>query len=141
MDEDTGCVFGLKKGSIPCRQADANGPGEEFSMQLTRFYHQSVGLIQRIIESSGIPTISISINRPYTEKIKPPRSIFLDWPFGHPLGEPGNVRQLAAVLAKRFEALDTIDTPGMMMDVGWRRGRETYPSTSWLERPANEEKA
>jgi len=86
MDEDTGCVFGLKKGSIPCPQADANGPGEEFSMQLTRFYHQSVGLIQRIIESSGIPTISISINRPYTEKIKPPRSIFLDWPFGHPLG-------------------------------------------------------
>lgn len=42
MDEDTGCVFGLKKGSIPCRQADANGSGEEFLMQLTRFYHQSV---------------------------------------------------------------------------------------------------
>ena len=96
-----------------------------------------MGLIQRIIESSGIPTISISINRPYTEKIKPPRSIYLDWPFGHPLGEPGHVAQQAAVLTKLFDALYTIDTPGMMIDVGWRWGQETYPPASWLGMPAN----
>ena len=86
-----------------------------------------MGLIQRVIESSGIPTIGISINRAYTESVKPPRSIFLDWPFGHPLGEPGNVRQQAAVLAKLFEALYTIDTPGTIGDVGWGWGQENYP--------------
>jgi D-proline reductase (dithiol) PrdB len=90
-----------------------------------------VGLIQRVLESRGIPTIGISINRPYTESIKPPRAIFLDWPFGHPLGEPGHVEQQAAVLVKLFEALYTIDTPGTIIDVGWCWGRETYPPVTW----------
>lgn len=90
-----------------------------------------MGLIQRVIESSGIATIGISINRPYTESVKPPRSIFLDWPFGHPLGRAGHVRQQAAVLGKAFEALYAIDTPGTIIDVGWHWGRETYPSAPW----------
>ena len=86
-----------------------------------------MGLIQRVIESSGIPTIGISINRAYTESVKPPRSIFLSWPFGHPLGEPGNARQQAAVLTQAFEALYAIDRPGSIVDLGWRWGREMYP--------------
>jgi len=95
-----------------------------------------VGLIQRVIESSGIPTISISVNRPYTEKVKPPRSIFLRWPFGHPLGEPGRADQQAAVLNKAFEALCTTQTPGQIIDVGWPWRRKTYP-----QRPCHDKKA
>ena len=30
--------------------------------------------------------------REFTEKVQPPRSVYLKWPFGHPLGEPGNVK-------------------------------------------------
>lgn len=86
-----------------------------------------MGLIQRVIETQGIPTIGISINRAYTKKVKPPRTIFLDWPFGHPLGEPGHIEQQAAVLSKAFEALYTIDAPGAIIDLGWRWDRETYP--------------
>jgi len=55
-------------------------------------------LIQREIEQAGIPTIGISIVREYTEKVKPPRTVFLDWPFGHPLGEPFDKEQQVAVL-------------------------------------------
>jgi hypothetical protein len=84
-------------------------------------------LIQRAIEAIGIPTVSISIVRKYTEKVKPPRAIFLRWPFGHPLGEPGNVDQQAAVLGKAFEALYQINTPGSINDVNWRWHRESYP--------------
>jgi hypothetical protein len=85
-----------------------------------------VGLIQRVIEASGIATISISVNRPYTEKVKPPRSIFLSWPFGHPLGEPGCIDQQTAVLHKAFEALYTIQTPGEIIDVNWRWHQKEY---------------
>ena len=94
-----------------------------------------MGLIQRVIEATGIPTVSISINRPYTEKVKPPRSIFLKWPFGHPLGEPGKVDQQSAVLARAFAALYDIDTPGDIVDVKWRWRRETYPTAPWLDEP------
>jgi D-proline reductase (dithiol) PrdB len=95
-----------------------------------------VGLIQRVIEQTGIPTISISIVRSYTEKVKPPRSIHLRWPFGHPLGEPGRSDQQAAVLAKAFDALYRIDEPGKIIDVPWRWRRETYPPAPWLSNPA-----
>lgn len=82
-----------------------------------------MGLIQRAIEKAGIPTIGISIVRQYTEQVRPPRSVYLHWPFGHPLGEPGNVRQQRAVLFEAFKALYTISTPGEIVDLSfsWRR--------------------
>jgi hypothetical protein len=63
-----------------------------------------VGLIQRTIEAADIPTVSISINRSYTARVKPPRSIFLDWPFGHPLGQPGRIDRQNAVLREAFSS-------------------------------------
>lgn len=50
--------------------------------------HQSVGLVQSIIEKSGIPTVSITLLREVTERVKPPRALFVDRPLGYPLGEP-----------------------------------------------------
>jgi len=76
-----------------------------------------VGLIQREIERQGIPTIGISIVRSYTERIKPPRSIYLHRPFGHPMGEPFNVELQTAVLKHAFNALYSISTPGEIIDI------------------------
>ena len=86
-----------------------------------------MGLIQRTIEAAGIATIGISIVRAYTEKVKPPRTVFLPWPFGHPLGEPFNAAQQAAVLERAFDALYTITQPGTIIDLPFRWRRETYP--------------
>ncbi|MBI5682692.1 MAG: hypothetical protein HZC45_05950 [Deltaproteobacteria bacterium] len=82
-----------------------------------------MGLIQREIEKYGIPCISISIARKFTEEIKPPRAVFLRWPLGHPLGEPYNVKQQMIVLKKAFEALMNIKEPGAIIDLNyrWRR--------------------
>jgi D-proline reductase (dithiol) PrdB len=49
-----------------------------------------VGLIQSVIEKHGIPTVSTSVLREITEKVKPPRTLFLDRPLGYPLGEANN---------------------------------------------------
>jgi D-proline reductase (dithiol) PrdB len=85
-----------------------------------------VGLIQRAIERVGIATIGISLVREFTEKVKPPRTIFLRWPFGHPLGEPYNRAQQWAVLAEAFKALYAIRTPGEIVDLPFRWRREKY---------------
>lgn len=68
-------------------------------------------------------TVGISIVRDYSEKVRPPRTVFVRWPFGHPLGEPGNVRQQRAVLCEVFKALYTIAEPGTIVDLpfAWRR--------------------
>jgi hypothetical protein len=85
-----------------------------------------VGLIQREIEKTGIATIGISIVREFTEKVRPPRTVFLRWPFGHPLGEPGKIQQQRAVLLEAFRALYRIATPGEIIDLPFRWRRHDY---------------
>lgn len=85
-----------------------------------------MGLIQREIEKQGIPTIGVSIVRQYTEKVKPPRTIFLKWPFGHPFGEPFNAAQQRVVLAEALRALCKIKEPGTIIDLPYKWRREKY---------------
>jgi D-proline reductase (dithiol) PrdB len=85
-----------------------------------------VGLIQREIERAGISTIGISIVRSFSEKIKPPRTVFLDWPFGHPLGKPFNVAQQRSVLIASFRALCSIRTSGLIVDLSYKWKGEEY---------------
>lgn len=85
-----------------------------------------MGLIQREIEKEGVPTIGVSIVREYSEKVKPPRTIFLKWPFGHPFGEPFNVAQQRLVLAEALRALYGIRDAGTIIDMPYRWRRERY---------------
>jgi hypothetical protein len=85
-----------------------------------------VGLIGREIERAGIPTIGISVVREYSVKVKPPRTVFLRWPFGHPLGEPFQSAQQRVVLAEALAALCTIRQPGEIRDLPYRWRRERY---------------
>lgn len=50
--------------------------------------HQSVGLIQSVIEKSGIPTVSITLLPEITDRIAPPRALIVDRPLGFPFGQP-----------------------------------------------------
>ena len=65
--------------------------------------HQSVGLIQSIIERAGIPTASVTLLKEITERVAPPRALFVDVPFGYPLGVPNDsalqTRIILAMLA------------------------------------------
>lgn len=90
-------------------------------------------MIQREIESKGIPTVGISIVRSYTEKIRPPRTIHLPWPFGHPLGEPFNIAQQITVLEHALDALYSFLTPGEIADIKLKWNRENYILPSWLK--------
>lgn len=73
--------------------------------------HQSVGLIQRAIEYAGITTVSISLLREITEKIRPPRALFVPFPLGYPLGEPNNPDLQTRILRAAFALLLRTDVP------------------------------
>ena len=87
-----------------------------------------MGLVQREIEKAGIPTVGVSIVREYTEKVQPPRTVYVKWPFGHPLGEPGNIRQQRAVILEAFKVLYSSTTPGEIVDLPFRWRRYDYDS-------------
>lgn len=73
--------------------------------------HQSVGLIQRAIEYAGITTVSISLLREITEKVQPPRALYVPFPLGYPLEEPNNIELQTRVIEAAFALLPRNDTP------------------------------
>lgn len=82
--------------------------------------HQSGGLIQREIEASGIPTVSLSNNPAATQRVRPPRWVRVRFPRGSMLGEPGNRDKQGRVLRETLEALATIDAPGGHLELPFR---------------------
>jgi hypothetical protein len=84
-----------------------------------------VGLVQREVEAQGIPTVGLSLAREVSAQVRPPRTLFLRYPFGHPLGEPGNRAQQRRILLDALELLERAREPGVIVDAPypWRRHR------------------
>lgn len=78
-----------------------------------------MGLIQRAVEAAGIPTIGITLQKEITRKVKPPRALYLRYPFGHPMGEACAVHQQRAILLAALRALETLTEPGAIVEPGW----------------------
>ena len=76
-----------------------------------------MGLIQRAIETAGISTISISLSKDITRKLRPPRALFTGFPLGHPIGFPGqSIRQLR-LLRLLLKYLKEIGAPGTLIEL------------------------
>lgn len=62
-----------------------------------------MGLIQGVFESLGMATVGISVSREITEQVKPPRTLYTDFPFGYPLGRPGEADLQREIIRKALE--------------------------------------
>jgi len=60
-----------------------------------------------VIEKSGIPTVSISLLREVTERVRPPRALDVDRPLGYPLGAPHDTRLHMRIITAALELLST----------------------------------
>jgi len=65
-------------------------------------------VLARVLEVAGIATTSISLVREHTEKVKPPRALFVPFPFGHAFGRPDDPGLQHRVLRA---ALDLLSEP------------------------------
>jgi hypothetical protein len=73
-----------------------------------------VGVLARVFEEHGLATTSISLVREHTEKVKPPRALFVPFPFGHPLGEAHDAELQTRVMRAAFALLDEPAGPVLM---------------------------
>jgi hypothetical protein len=78
--------------------------------------HQSVGLIQSIIEKAGIPTVSVSLLREITKRVAPPRALFVDYPLGYPLGTPDDDILQTRIILAAFRLLAERIPPAIIRD-------------------------
>lgn len=90
-----------------------------------------MGLIARVLEAAGIPTVSISITKDLTETVGVPRALFVKWPLGHPLGEPHAPTQQRTLIFDALWLLQTASRPGVIAEPGYRWRREQYSEPPW----------
>jgi hypothetical protein len=64
-----------------------------------------VGVLARAFETAGVSTTSISMVREHTEKVKPPRALFVPFPFGHALGRANDAGLQHRVLRAALDLL------------------------------------
>ena len=71
--------------------------------------NQSVGLIASVIEKAGIPTVGLSLLQMATKKVRPPRSLFVPFPFGYPLGKPNDPKFQHQIIRAALDLLENTD--------------------------------
>lgn len=84
------------------------------------------GLVSKVIESYGIPTVNLSINRQFSEKVPAPRTAFVKFPYGASFGEPGNENQHMTILRDLFQLLYSATEPGKIVDLPYQWRRTKY---------------
>jgi len=87
----------------------------------------TVGVLARVFEEHGLATTSISLVREHTEKVKPPRALFVPFPFGHPLGEANEPELQTHVMRAAFALLDRQAGPVL----------EDYPDDIYADQDIN----
>ena len=62
-------------------------------------------------ESEGLSTILVGFVREHIEVIRPPRSLFLDFPMGRGMGKPNDPEFQKKVIRAAFELLEASSGP------------------------------
>jgi hypothetical protein len=70
-----------------------------------------VGALAHYLEDEGLPTVQISLIREHTEKIKPPRALWVPFELGRPLGVPNNAAFQTEVLRSTLALLEAPSGP------------------------------
>lgn len=78
----------------------------------SRLCHQTLGILARAIENSGIPTIVISVDRAVTTRVRPPRTVYYDGEFGCVAGKPNWPEYQLRILDEALRLMETFDQPG-----------------------------
>jgi len=73
-----------------------------------------------------VPTVGITLQKEITRRVKPPRAVFLRYPFGHPMGEAFAVRQQRAILRLALTTLESATVPGLVVEPGWAWRRHRF---------------
>jgi hypothetical protein len=74
-----------------------------------------VPVLARTFELAGLCTLLITPMPYWAERIGTPRTLAVEYPFGHALGQAGESQMQREVLIEAFNALETIRTAGTVI--------------------------
>jgi D-proline reductase (dithiol) PrdB len=76
-----------------------------------------VGLVCRVVEAAGISTVCISTGRDLTAQVRPPRSVFVNFPMGNAFGKPFDRDMQLTVLRAALDLAENAVEPGVLVDL------------------------
>lgn len=79
----------------------------------SRLCHQTMSILARGIEQSGIPTLVISVDKLASEMVRAPRTAYHEGDFGAVAGAPNWPEHQLRVLDESLRWLETFDQPGI----------------------------
>ena len=68
-------------------------------------------MLARAIEETGLPTVTIALVKEHAQRVKPPRTLWVPFPFGFALGNPDDPPFQRKVLSAALGLLSENDTP------------------------------
>jgi len=83
-----------------------------------------VGLLTRVVEEVGIPTVYVGSARDMMAQVKPPRSVFVNFPLGHQCGKPFDRELQMSIIKDALRVLSTLDEPGAIVDLPYEWGED-----------------
>lgn len=81
-----------------------------------------MGLVARVIEARGIPTVLVSTGRDLTVQVLPPRSVFVNFPMGNPFGKPFDSEMQRRILLDALQLAATATEAGVLVDLPYDWG-------------------
>lgn len=78
----------------------------------SRLCHQTMGIIARGIEATGIPTILVSVDRGITTNVRPPRTVYYSGELGAVAGTAGFPEYQRRIMDETLRLMETFDQPG-----------------------------
>ena len=77
-----------------------------------------------MVEAAGIPTVVVSTGRDLSAQVKPPRTVFVNFPMGNTFGRAFDVNQQRAILRDALHALESIQHGGEIIELPCEWGEE-----------------
>jgi D-proline reductase (dithiol) PrdB len=79
----------------------------------SRLCHQTLAIVARGVEQTGIPTLVISVDKLVSENVRAPRTAYYDGDFGAVAGSPIWREHQLRVLDESLRWMETFDQPGI----------------------------
>ena len=91
-----------------------------------------MSVLARVLEEAGLPTVGIALVKEHAAKVKPPRALFVPFPYGYPLGKPDDPEFQQQVIAAALELLEYREGP-VLVDFPEEAGSSELPQASEVE--------
>lgn len=85
-----------------------------------------MGLVARVLEREGLTTVSLTSAIDITQRIRPPRSAFLNFPLGNATGAPHDAEEQRRVVSDTLRLAETAREPGAIVELPYR-----WPDPEW----------